>query len=793
MAGIKDVNGDGWMTFDLIFHTIEKYGVLAAIEVDFQLIFGFSLELDACVDLVFVHKCWKIASKEWHWTLAQFGPHSPAIPPVAFPAGILNLKIQSGSDLALYRAARNISDSDGPYWKVYTDTQTGIMVVDYTPVGSNAIGVAPHQTAKIYPTGDITATGGVDVPTTFQIWSLAQPFQVPDSANSDVSIYQIDFVKSHQFSITSQSIFTDIVPGVVFAGAISSVEMTDPLDELTYLFSSQPQAPITIDTGMMSLLQMNGDPSGYNKQPITITGMAQTAEISVATTDYTISSGSIISDAGNSGVGINLNIPSDGFTAFQSMDITGNIYQGTYYSLQSNPGGRDLTIHGGDGDDTVMVQDFSQLEASTTLEMGGGVNAMYVTVPTIEGTDLQVTATPVSLVRTSGSETNTILFDQVQRQIYTVQAAANTNSYVTILAPQGDTFLDLHTIGTPTSKVGVVVTGCGGSSEIRVNVTGGGDQVVELGQNGQLSNFLCTVRVDGSADPSQTITMILHAENDNRALIWNSKQEGSIVLSTADGSGWFNLFYENVNRIVIQFGSGGNDVEFAQSTVNTEFVFDFPTYQKPSAEPLNTLRVWKTNQAILVNGTYELNIGPTSAIQSIPPFASVTAPIVAIGASNINAANPIILNSATAPGSPPQAFVMNNLCLDPSPNTGLTSPSAWMCAQWNQNGIANCQTLCHLIYVDQVWVQIATGDASDSFIGTGVLTASVSVDLGAGIDSVQWSQIPTADSSGNENFNFGNFSLGPGADTLTVTLPVAEMYADLGLGKKRKQNLQFQL
>ena len=125
---------------------------------------------------------------------------------------------------------------------------------------------------------------------------------------------------------------------------------------------------------------------------------------------------------------------------------------------------------------------------------------------------------------------------------------------------------------------------------------------------------------------------------------------------------------------------------------------------------------------------------------------------------------------------------MDSQCINPADSNGNPiptpiGPSSWMCQQMQQNGFQSCQP-CHAQYVNQIAVSIKTGDATDSFRGSGISTAIVNIDLGEGNDVISWSQIPS-----NSNNNFNNtafFDLGTGADVLQVTLPVSQIWTWLG-------------
>jgi len=224
------------------------------------------------------------------------------------------------------------------------------------------------------------------------------------------------------------------------------------------------------------------------------------------------------------------------------------------------------------------------------------------------------------------------------------------------------------------------------------------------------------------------------------------------------------FFFSAIDRVIVQFGDG-SEVSVKSGTPPTEYLFSFPTTSMNN----NLINIDATTNPILLNGSYELTIGPVSSLVSIAPLDNITGSI-AVAAHSESVI--VSLKSGIGKTAPSQNFTMDNWCLNSLGEDGkipnVTVPSDWMCGLMKENGLP-CG--CQVSYIGNINFYILTGDSNDYFRGINTKSSGINVNTAEGADTIIWE---------NTDLTIASFDVGVGEDTITLVPPLCSTSLSLG-------------
>jgi hypothetical protein len=452
----------------------------------------------------------------------------------------------------------------------------------------------------------------------------------------------------------------------------------------------------------------------------------------------------------------------------QTVSLAGHPSLDSVLKVNAVPTGRSYNIVGGTSPKTSFeVPDISQINGALWL-LGNPAsdNHLHLVLPTTKGVKMTASASSSLVSVVAGGAGHLVRHSNLRYRTYEIHGAADTVSDFTLLPNDPYDIIHIYSVGVAGSLVKQRVTSCDSQSVVVIHLQGPGTHEVTLGDLANLQSLQCTIQVFGETDPNQISSIIVDGSADPRSNRWDFTNAGSFVLSGINANqAVFLCSFSNVDRIIMGFGTGDNDVTMYSGTLGIETVLSFPEGKTYGGRmPANNVRIEHSTNTVFVNGTVKtLTIGPTSTASSIGtrPFANIDSTIVLVTDATSPLPAELILASGSGPLSPSQSFYMDSTCINPT-DTGVETPAAmttWMCAIATSHGVS-CTNKCHFTYAGtKMNVLVNTGGSKDSFVGHDV-AVPVNVDLGDDSDTLVWSQA--------QNAGVAVFNLGLGADTATL-------------------------
>ncbi len=738
MARIPDLHNRGFVAFDELASAF-KLGGLGVLQRRLQLAAGFGLRLQACIPLVFKTVCRNIVRIERSAIIwAAESSESRINPRFTDNVGSLNLDaIEPNSKVVVY-------DNH-----LESTRRTTLISADNTSRSVDTSAANP-----VMYSGSPRALE-MEVRYVRQLVHLPQNalLRFVQSANNDARRF---IVRPNGISSDSSSM------GVAINEGCSKLLMESPKAFSTVSFSGLP-----CNTQVKSLSTVNvaldGDVSQYQSRSLAIEDGARDITSRIQDTVYEFSASSI-----KTVNGLDMTFAAD--ASVPSITAFGHFTMNSTFFIKDSPPNRSLTVVGGSGNNIFDIPDVSTLRGLVTLR-GGTSHVNYLDLDILASTTgLNVVTGPSSLVY---QQENTILWENIKSRKFNIDAKAGTSTSFTLLRTEDHSTVEVVAKAEAGSDVSQYITGCSGSSELRVQLENDGNHVVYIGNSDEISDFACTLRITGGNGPTQVDTVVIQASDDKRHLQWTVNRERLVVFdATSSTRNYFIMFFSSIERVVINANNRTSAINFVEGTSGTEFVLNFPE----SVEETAKTWICTTTDAIFIKGSTNLWIGPNSETCGIvytPDTRWDTALSHIDGLLAIDATTgPVnVFLSHQGSSTVPQRYSMTDSCLTELNSnfnaTEIVKPSSWICDQLTNFG-SMCPT-CQVSYVGDVTFSITTGPADDYFIGTN-LRHPLTLDTSQGNDTVQI----LSTSRGL------NISVGPGSDMLSLTYPLSIASVDLG-------------
>jgi len=390
-----------------------------------------------------------------------------------------------------------------------------------------------------------------------------------------------------------------------------------------------------------------------------------------------------------------------------------------------------MKIQGGDGNDVFLINNMNEISEPLEIDGSEGRNSMNVTIRVDD--EFPIFLFPGVLEKTSRK--NLISFQNIQEQNYIISSFSDSKNQFIISPPINRIYENPSPKSIRSSKRDQTISSCDFTQlDTRIFLPVGNNTVTINGID-ILNDYHCTIRIYGSNSSLNTI--IINTANQTQ-MTWIIDQSFLQVWSTDNPQGnYLLLYYTNIDRLIIYFGSQSHTVDMYHGTFPQEVIFNFGT--EPSL--LNNVRVWSNTNTLLMTGVYSVFVG-SDPTQSAPsnPLLNINGMIALIQASTTPGL--ITLNSGIGSTAPSQTFFMDQTCLR-SQNLNLAPialPSSWMCQILISYGFPStyCVSPCSLIFLpeNKLAFTIQTGGGNDSFIGLNVIANPLIVNLGDSDDTI---------------------------------------------------------
>ena len=541
--------------------------------------------------------------------------------------------------------------------------------------------------------------------------------------------------------------------------------------------------PLNIDVAAGTNISFTGSPSDYREKPVHILGEASAVNVAVTATNVIVSSQSVLGSSSPPP------FPSD-FIVLLPPDIW-TLNAGCHPTMSCNfsvfnvTDLQDVFVTGGQGDDHFTV-DLASVAGSLALDGASGVNAFTLNVRATAGAAATSVTNNGIVLDTASADTSVVAFSNIQRQRYVLNAAPHsTNSFV-LIKPNAGTLIRVDSVGATNSTTTHQITGCAATSEIRLNLTGAGTHLVNLGSSGSLAGFACTMRIVGGTSSTQSDRVTLFADAETRPLQWVIADNYVNVRDLTGNGGWLTIYHEELESLEVRFGSKATDVlvDGGHSTMEYGLYFlnssvDANAHsscsldsnecvaQVDSLRQNHVVRIRATDSNFLINGSVRVDVDNDKTV----PFESVRGMIAVATFHVCNCQPSAVVTVASPPSANGQAqyYSLTGRCLDPMDANGsapspVAGPSRRMCSAMVSNGFSSCAA-CRLAFAGAVNLTVQTGGGADYFQGVGVHDRSIiTANLSAGDDTVVWAF------AGAELV--ATFDMGPGNDNVTQLLPL---------------------
>ena len=795
----KDVNHDGWVTFDEIARMADA--TCPTLVVRIQLTAGFSIRVSLCLRFCFFEcfaVCFTLLEEGitfpvWGQTWGDTMPEQVVGVDGSISLDSLAAVSSCGSSKRqlLLGASTTATTATSPACISVYNSQ-GHLTVDTWPAGSDRQSVAASRTFTAMPSS-ISVDGRVEG-LNLVVKNVTIPVYLPPSPQAYLNISQQSYSQAKTFSVTPTRVGPDYVPGVGITptAGCGGIFLTDPLPGAKVNILGLP-CSLLVQSASTNTITVSGDRSQFLGQPIQIQGNAKHLNYQVQGSSYAIGEGSITVFGDN----VKTATPTRSSTSSSSVNYTPGAISGV--SVRGNLPATQFTINSAQEYLSIVatginnVFQVSDISKVNLVNISGGPGEDFAQfVFKVPAADPGVAPTTPQLVATVGMTIvqtvpvkSVVTMQRVNRIAALFEGQPNTRCDV-VMSPgqQGERLAVQYTGG---GDANVNVTSCVPDNDYPITLNGTGEHNVWIGSGNKLSDLLCEVRVLGSPDPGAVDIINLLAGDETRNLLFDMSQ-GRLILSdlSEEGQPLFSLFYSDIERLIIHFSSSPTEVRLSAAS-KTEVLLAFPEATPNTTSSAAIVRIWETVNTILITGAVNtLSLGSHSS--EVPPFTSINA-MVAFAPSAATGLQPptIVLNSALGPQAPQQYFLLDSMCLNPVNSTHqvppidtLAQPTPWMCgllqAQGFPSASSTCQayTSCHFLYTGGMSFNISTGDAADYFEARNISRANPVHARFAGGDDV----VVLSEMKGDTQLELGN-----GDNRLNVTDQSGPLAASLGSGQ----------
>ncbi|KAF0974962.1 hypothetical protein FDP41_005715 [Naegleria fowleri] len=720
---ILDINGNQMVTFDELFYLISKYGVLNTVTFQMEISAGFGFNIQACIHVWFVHKCWTIVSQEIK---------VPVFPKITFGGKTMAPVADKNSNLNLAHVSEYASTESNPsVFRIYpTSLKDASHVVGFTTPSGSIAQNAPPLTA---PNRGASSIGFYGNPGSNPFEIHVQGYQglvtIPPLDTVTPRISLNSFKKSSSFSISPTFITPNIDGmGIQFTpGRCSRAILEEPDFGTSFNLKGSP-CTISLSVAQKSQVFIDSQAVDY-RGPLHISGPGELT-VTIPSSQYQLSSSSITLEGNNNFIQLQNDMPVINVFAQNQPSI---------FTIDKVAMGSSITAVGGESDDQFHVTDLAAIQGSLYLSGGsGGINLGTVSINVPAGySEIFATSSSISLGRN-----HTVRWTNLEHRKYNI-VNKNDGSIVTVSYFSPDDFNSVH-VATDNSPQGAIyhnISSCQTRNEFRLDLKGGGDQVVFISQNGELSSLQCSMYIQGVDTNNEAYTVVIDARNEKRPLRY-AFENGRITVDDPINTDFMtNIYLRQISRLQIHFSEKQySEIRFIQGSIKTEYYFSFPdTFSTPDVVPTVSICATAVKSTILISGKSAISIGPKQGVCShadANPLANVMSMIAISGSSQITNVDLWNYNN-----NGNQHFSMNDRCLigtdsfNGKPLTQVESPTSWMQSLLNANGFSN--TLCQVAYNPHTSsFNIKTGSGDDTFVTRGVTASSLAVDLGDGKNNI---------------------------------------------------------
>jgi hypothetical protein len=757
-VSIFSVNQGRIVTFDELFWLLKNHDVWNVLTYRLTLFGGFGFNIRACIPYGFGSKCWTVVSKEWSGVIFQRYFNPTAIEKAALPTGQINLNlVQGGGKMMIY------------------DTPSGTVG---SHVSSNPS--EPPLSGPMAGTPTVTSIGNPGAgPFTVSVIGTKGLFISPAYASATTEIETGAYRDSSSFAINRNS----IVPnsggqGVCFQELVcSEIRLIKPNFGTNYSFDGVP-CPAFVEAVTLSSITFTSVSQHYSNRPVTIKGPAAITCLSPCI-DYVIANNFIHGDKGV--LIISMQDPS----IIPSMVVNTHPQFNSNVQVLSVSDNTDVTVSSGTGDDNFDVPDLFQILGSLEMNGGQGIDIASFSMNTPpEGLYGVVSASTISIRAGPNGRAHVAKWQSIQHRNININGRQNTITQMYYLPMDDGDSIHVIANGVSDSIMYHNITGCPLKGIARYQLKGSGEHFVSIGQAETISEFRCSIYVEGGEDPTQIATVVLYARNEKRPLRYAVEGERITIFDPENTKYYFNLIPTSIERIIIQM----SEHEFTELIFNIGPTASITEYhmQYPDRLPLSMNRprstICSTTMTLLMSGMVgDVTIGPnenhcdfksfTSFIDA-NPLAKITGMVAISGVANGNLIVPVILNSRK---DGDQYFSMNASCLVPLNQDKLvpklfSEPSPWMCQRLREKGFSSCQA-CHVLYKPHTsTVSVTSGAGNDYFEAVGITTTGLTINMNDGHDTVIFATTSTP----------ATINLGAGRDNIELICPITTTMLSLG-------------
>lgn len=786
-AKVQNLQGDNWVTFDMISMQVRKHGINGALQLVLQLRGGFKLYVKGCLHVVIFKKCKKFAKWSWDTTLWKWSSSTDKIMTISSGYGVIDTDAVDFSYPSSYDPTNNAIDAlmadggggrlgDPVYQPTYVLTNEAVMLMPASTYEANAAltrAIPSTQTVtwgskpslcrreyKVIVDGDITRPSVI----------------LPSCAQARMEVKQSGYRTTDSYKIFRTSIMPGGRPGITF-GSCSSFTLSEPLYGTTYDFYGSPTCLLVVDTEYGSTVTLNGDPQAYGST-VTITGNLRKVVVALKCSTLNIDVSHIHCD------GLTVTIP----VGVRVVQATPALAEKSTVTINEVPENREVQLIGASPFVTFNVPAMKRLNGIASV-VGNANNDNYINLDLHTPADhaLVATAYPTHLVFNDSAEEDTRIMRHTNVNIrnYTLYSSPAQHSLLQLVAPQAYDAVAVAMVGSAGAVVRSELAGCDKRSSVAVTMTGAGEHTLVLGPDASLDDLQCTVRVDATAARKTGVkggarAIVVNASLDTRPLRWEFTDSEFSASNLLDSSDHFHVATSGLDHVTIHFSKNSNEILVNRAKADgIEYAFVFAESDGENSQAFNTVQIAETHSPLLLKGPV-MNLVLGDSDGTVTPLSGIGAVVVAPRGSNI------ALNSANT-GAPTHVGIDGN-CIYEQDSAPVAEPSAWFKRAVAEQGIEykpHCNILVPPLSNNNnnnkeeegfsTTIDITTGSGADSIDAVNP-AVNVVASLGAGDDTVSW----LAPESKARLF----LQLGDGADALTVQSAGA-VSVDLGTDESR--------
>eukprot|EP00049_Salpingoeca_infusionum_P013474 m.251675 g.251675 ORF g.251675 m.251675 type:complete len:4236 (+) comp15458_c0_seq1:94-12801(+) len=797
---------DGMITIGEFFHLVDINGnVFAAMQTRVKLSLGIYFNIRVCVRLLFKRFCWTIVSWNTNFLLWSFSFDPRTFIPPVTAAGHINL--DAASDLGPSRGQCRGDCVSHPTFTLF-ETDDNLDVSLQMPTLGMAD--APRQ-GRTAAAGDCLHLTGSGPSSPFEVelrgvsrCIIASPNQhmhvrVPQASFSfakeeeptarrrrrsllmrrdlsdgsgDANSTDAATLERPRLLISPMGVVPDRTSGLLFTEwahqSCNNLNVTEPTANLLVHMTGTP-CETFLHTDMTQLVHSQGDPSAFT-QPVSLVGIAGRLNLRLGGRNIRVSGAQTTVDEAQ------FNHPNPPMQTF----VHTSMHEDSFVTITDVDAAADVTVVGGKGTVDFHIPDLMAVDGGLTLDATViGINTLGIHTAVPEGKNGTLSVTPSSISAFVGSEFSNVMVNNLDTVNMTLTTHANANSRLTMIQPDPFTALSVRSISHLGATSDTIVPGCPSpTSHQFVQLEGDGYQRVLIG-SGDLTRFNCFVRVMGHPNSTtQTDTIIINAESDPRDLLWTFNANSILMLTTssADVSS-LQISFEDVNRVIVKFGTGSNAVVIAGSDPVAEFVLEFPD-ELPEGQRPNLIQVQSVTRAMMVVGQVDVQLARDHADDYEPLLAFASTLFI------LNNRDLTHTRLVAGVGAEPQHLLLHGRCIsrvdqfDPqvTPESVLTAPTDWFKTTATEHGWVDDGTdLAHCHVYNPTTAQYAlhlTNGADSVYVVDVEFDTTISARDGDDVVHVEHADALTL-----------HLDLGNGADAAVINYPILNSTVQFGSDK----------